>query len=246
MKETGLMFKAPLVRAILEGRKTQTRRILKPQPAPNHPHDDGTKWIIERGLHTPVGSVGHLSVREKMGLRCPMGQPGDRIYVRETWADLIAVSPSSDEPMAIGPGERLIETPTSWTDDKGRTRWNYDGQVIAYRANSNVEFCDGDVFSGEFADKSDMPRWRPSIHMPKEFARIWLEITGVRVERLLSITEADAKAEGAVLKNSPAAHLTSYCRGFQELWESTGGDWPANPWVWVIDFKTISTTGRPA
>lgn len=119
MKETGLMFKAHLVRAILEGQKTQTRRVLKPQPAPNHPHDGGTKWVLERGLHIPVGSVGHLSVREKMGLRCPMGQPGDLIYVRETWADLIAVSPSTDEPMAIGPGERLIEAPTSWTDDKG-------------------------------------------------------------------------------------------------------------------------------
>ena len=233
MKETGLMFKAPLVRAILSGQKTQTRRIAKDVKHPD--------W---GNLYTP--SVLAREPQHTIDAACPYGGPGDRIYVRETWADLIAVSPSSDEPVAIGPGERLIETPTSWTDDKGRTRWNYDGQVIAYRANSNVEFCDGDGFSGEFADKSDMPRWRPSIHMPKEFARIWLEITGVRVERLLSITEADAKAEGAVLKNSPAAHLTSYRRGFQELWESTGGDWPANPWVWVIDFKTISTTGRPA
>ncbi|MPN12300.1 hypothetical protein SDC9_159616 [bioreactor metagenome] len=75
--------------------------------------------------------------------------------------------------------------------------------------------------------------------MPKWAARIWLEVTGVRVERLQQITEEDAKAEGAPMKNSPAAHLTGYRRGFQELWESTDGDWAANPWVWVIDFKRI-------
>ncbi|WP_287915916.1 hypothetical protein [Comamonas sp.] len=94
-----------------------------------------------------------------------------------------------------------------------------------------------------------MPRWRPSIHMPKAFARIRLEITGVRVERLQQITEADCIAEGAPgghgsipgypYSATPLEHL-------RHIWESTGGDWAANPWVWVIDFKTISTTGRPA
>ncbi|WP_343627406.1 hypothetical protein [Comamonas aquatica] len=267
MKETGLMFKAPLVRAILEGRKTQTRRVAKPV---KHP-DLGN-------LYTPGALVMEREPQHVIDRACPLGRPGDRIYVRETWADLIAVSPSTDEPMAIGPGERLIEAPTSWTDDKGRTRWHFDGQVIAYRANSNVEFCDGDGFTGEFADKSDMPRWRPSIHMPKEFARIWLEITGVRVERLQDISEDDADAEGCerleteryerdwklcpkcggtrlhdalgaglgVIHDVDCRECDTYVKRFRHLWLSTGGDWDANPWVWVIDFKTISTNGRPA
>lgn len=212
-KEAGLMFKAPLVRAILEGRKTQTRRVLKPQPAPNHPHDGGTKWVQERGLHVPVGSVGHLSVREKMGLRCPMGQPGDRIYVRETWANGIhALAAERDE----------------------------DGPFV-YAA-------DGDLaVQGRLGE-----RWKPAIHMPKYAARIWLEITGVRVERLQDMSKADAVRDGG-LHQLPATGRYVVNQGdqyfgmathdplelFREIWESTGGDWAANPWVWVIDFKRI-------
>jgi hypothetical protein len=242
MKETGLMFKAPLVRAILEGRKTQTRRVLKPQPAPNHPHDGGTKWVLERGLHVPVGSVGHLSVREKMGLRCPMGQPGDRIYVRETFNHF------------------------------ERNENFKEGCECFYRA-------DGDCV--------DLQPWRPAIHMPKHAARIWLEITSVRVERLQDLSNEDAIAEGVNrISHGREGYYYSAIRdeqhpknwnypddAFRELWDSTTGrpalpanknskryarvkhwldthpdttGWAANPWVWVIDFKTISTTGRPA
>ena len=207
MKETGLMFKSPLVRAILSGQKTQTRRVMNPQPA-SCTHDAWpTKWVGEGcEWHCAIcGNGNRLNPRVKScvsGINCPMGKPGDRIYVRETFARVPTVCGS----------EELVFA---------------------------ADYQDG-------SDKSAGVKYTPAIHMPKADARIWLEITGVRVERLQSITEADAKAEGAVLKNSPAAHLTSYRRGFQELWESTGGDWPANPWVWVIDFKTISTTGRPA
>ena len=213
MKETGLLFKAPLVRAILSGQKTQTRRIVKPQPTPNHPHDGGTKWIPERGLHVPVGSVGHLSVQEKMGLRCPMGQPGDRIYVRETFNHF------------------------------ERNENFKEGCECFYRA-------DGDCV--------DLQPWRPAIHMPKHAARIWLEITSVRVERLQQITDTDCWAEGAITEARPdqfSVHSVIATDGkaylsprgaFSSLWESTGGDWAADPWVWVIDFKTISTNGRPA
>ncbi|WP_287915918.1 hypothetical protein [Comamonas sp.] len=101
MKETGLMFKAPLVRAILAGQKTQTRRLLKPWKG------------VEPSKKSAPSDLSYLPDFTCYRATCPMGQPGDRIYVRETWVDLIAVSPSSDEPMAIGPGERLIEAPTS-------------------------------------------------------------------------------------------------------------------------------------
>ncbi|WP_287918079.1 hypothetical protein [Comamonas sp.] len=236
MKETGLMFKAPLVHAILAGQKTQTRRLLKPQPAPNHPHDGGTKWVLERGLHTPVGSVGHLSVREKMGLRCPMGQPGDRIYVRETFVQGFKTDPST--------GDLL--------------QWGADGEELPmttwFRAtDGGISWSDDDGW------ETNVP-WKPSIHMPKDLARIWLEITGVRVERLQDISNEDAIAEGvnrishgregdyysAIRNEQHPKNWTYPDDAFRELWESTGGDWAANPWVWVIDFKTISTTGRPA
>lgn len=195
MKETGLMFKAPLVRSILDGSKTQTRRVLKwkgLQPGLNLGFSGlgvaraGSGWVLESNSRTS-------SEWRCQPTQSPMGAPGDRIYVRETFA----------------PFERNC----------------------FYRA-------DG--------DRADLRPWKPAIHMPKALARIWLDITGVRVERLQQISEADAKAEGST--PWPCDHARRRCEevgctgpdhraGFQHLWESTGGDWAANPWVWVIDFK---------
>ena len=213
MKETGLMFKAPLVRAILEGRKTQTRRqVTVPRTRDSfvmldhgngfwpYQSDDGESALCNDGNEHPYAS--------------PFGMPGDRLYVRETW---------QHANFPLGPYQ--------------------DGTPVFYRADY---LDDPHGADGEKSPEGKYRQWSPAIHMPKAAARIWLEVTCVRLERLQDISEADAKAEGAPLKNSPAAHLTSYRRGFQELLESTGGDWAANPWVWVIDFKTISTTGRPA
>ena len=86
-------------------------------------------------------------------------------------------------------------------------------------------------------DDDIVARWKPSIHMPKWAARIWLEITGLRVERLQSISRGDAMAEGCPLPNM--ADGEDPRDWFAEVWKSTGGDWAANPWVWVIDFKRI-------
>lgn len=203
MKETGLMFKAPLVRAILEGRKTQTRRLVKPAPAADQPLQHIT---TETGL-VYARSIEQIDSQNLRRIRweSPVGKPGDRIYVRETHAH----HPQFPQ--------------------------------MAFRADGE-EFEDADGWLWE-------PKWTPAIHMKKEDARIWLEVTGVRVERLQQITEADCIAEGA-----PGGHgaiggyhyNTTPLEQFRNLWESTGGDWEANPWVWVIDFKTISTTGRPA
>lgn len=110
---------------------------------------------------------------------CPFGKPGDRLWVREAFVELLAVSPATDEPVPIGPGERLLEPPTKRADGA----WNFDGKVIAYRANSAVEFCDGDGFSGEMANREDMPRWKAARQMPREYSRLTLEVAGVRVER---------------------------------------------------------------
>lgn len=196
MKETGLMFKAPLVRALLDGRKTQTRRIAKPV---RHP-DLGN-------VYSPGALLREHEPQHVINRACPYGQPGDRIYVRETFSQ--------------------------------HPEW---GQ-LAFRADGE-EFEDADGWLWE-------PKWIPSIHMPKDLARIWLEITGVRLERIQDISEADALAEGARFELASIDSVrigatASFLSGFRNIWESTGGDWDANPWVWVVDFKVLSTTGRPA
>lgn len=189
MKETGLMFKAPLVRAILSGQKTRTRRIAKTEItmgrdsllAPHHGRKHADVYLLPE------------QAKEAVTL-CPSGQAGDRIYVRETFARV---------PTACGSDEL--------------------------------------VFAADYQDGSDKEagvKYTPAIHMPKDAARIWLEITSVRVECLQSISEADAKAEGVDASKYHGLDR-AYARAFSELWESTGGDWAANPWVWVIDFKRI-------
>jgi hypothetical protein len=219
MKETGLMFKAPLVRAILSGQKTQTRRVMKLN------FNDSFSYM-QTNLPTAYNEI--IEFREQEGTwfglhgwnelckcTCPFGKPGDRIYVRETHAH------------------------------------HPEFAQMAFRADGE-EFEDADGWLW-------VPKWTPAIHMKKEEARIWLEITGVRVERLQSISRADAIAEGIQFFNGDhecgAKNYMdktnmdySLCPidSFETLWKSTGGDWEANPWVWVIDFKTISTTGRPA
>ena len=223
MKETGLMFKAHLVRAILEGRKTQTRRVAKPV---KHP-DLGN-------LYTPGALAMGREPQHVIDRACPLGQPGDRIYVRETFSQ--------------------------------HPEW---GQ-LAFRADGE-EFEDADGWLWE-------PKWKPAIHMPKALARIWLEVTGVRVERLQDISESDAQAEGCSIEcMTPTGDDSGSAiygpGGFAALWGSTTGrpelpantnskryarvkhwldtrldtnGWDANPWVWVVDFKVLSTTGRPA
>jgi hypothetical protein len=182
-KERPILFSGPMVRAILAGRKTQTRRIVKNQEWYNLKGDYGDRL---RGVD-----------------RCPYGHPGERLWVRETWF------------CATGePGPALCH----------------------YQA-------DGDrpEFKG---------LWKPSIHMFRWASRITLEITGVRVERLQDISEADAIAEG-IAKHSDqwidypagksAAGWSDPRKSFTSLWQSiNGGDsWNANPWVWVVEFRKL-------
>lgn len=203
MKETGLMFKAPLVRAILSGQKTQSRRVLKQAVGPSlsvgiddaNPDVAELSWLYGDG----PGHEVHESIKR---VPCPFGKPGDRIYVRETFAWV----------------------PTACESDE-----------IVFAA----DYQDG-------SDKAAGVRYIPSIHMPKAAARIWLDITGVRLERLQAISEEDAEAEGVgFLRSVPDADETLTAKQlFECLWDSTGGDWAANPWVWVIDFKRIEAKAK--
>ena len=237
MKERPILFSAPMVRALLAGTKTQTRRVVKPQPAPNRPHDGGTRWaydIHKDGLHVPVGSVGHLSVKEKTGLKCP-GQPGDRLWVRETFQYRGA---SYD-------GEGLEDSEWFRCYGEGGAPDNWDPMYPAgWKPSRHMSVR----AMTEPADQEDgVTSWItkkiPSIHMPRWASRITLEVTSVRVERLQDISEADAAAEGV--------HTDPDCPAYdayQALWEQINGkgSWDANPWVWVIDFRRAAQEGGAA
>ena len=228
-KERGMLFTAPMVRAILDSSKTQTRRVVKPIP----------QMVTESNIATWDGDAAALMrLFDQVGRGCPYGHSGDRLWVRETWQGYRQTNYEYDE----------------WEEMESPKDRHDNTYVPVYRAD----------------DKSYPEKWLPAIHMPREFSRINLEITGVRVERLQDISEADAAAEG-IAPNWIGSDLTGWdpnqhgylphdcdaegdvpgvdiyddCwtakRCFQRLWESINGagSWAANPWVWVIEFRRI-------
>lgn len=210
MKETGLMFKAPLVRAILSGQKTQTRRVVKWRDlAPGLNLGFSGLKVFSNTLNTfTLESQARAGWESRSSpTRCPMGQPSDRIYVRETVRSCRAYEVQGYPPSEWG-------NKPLWFEADGTP----PGRPIEWAINAT-----------------------PAIHMPKWAARTWLEINDVRVERLQAISVGDAEAEGVdFLRSVPDADETLSAKQlFECLWDSTGGDWDTNPWVWVIDFKRI-------
>ncbi|QLP54402.1 morphogenetic protein [Enterobacter hormaechei] len=221
--ERGMIFNDEMVRAILYGRKTQTRRIMKVQP---DTPEFGLRRIIESSIANEIGMY-FWSQEDARGIKarskqffCPFGDVGDRIWVRETWAEAGASAP-----------------------DLTLYRANYPAHVPTHYEN---------------VPPAEDVRWTPSIHMPRWASRIVLEITGVRVERLNSISETDAEAEGIDMEalfdsqdcyDCIAGHnmtgRPTATGAFKYLWESIYGSdsWYANPWVWVIEFKRIEGDG---
>ncbi|PIB57204.1 hypothetical protein [Pseudomonas sp. 2995-1] len=192
IKERPILFSAPMVRAILEGRKTVTRREVKKKAALD---------CLEAGFEPAF-----LTLPGNADL-CPYGQPGDRLWVRETWARI-----------------QVAQAP--------------DQEWVVYRESDNRTDYGGP--------------WKPGIHMFRRDSRILLEITEVRVERLQDISEEQAKAEGVRLYTDHAElgdwwhveGIETYSadprKSFELLWSSVGGDWQANPWVWVVEFKRVT------
>lgn len=198
VRERPILFSAPMVRAILDGSKTQTRRIVKPR--------NDLAFGVPLAAHELAGEVNGGDF-----MNSPFGQPGDRLWVRETFC----------------------------MDDNGHEEWpiyKADGIALPVRPKG----C-------------GVSRWRPSIHMPRWASRLTLEITGVRIERLNSISAQDAIAEGIEQVDELHGHplwreygnepwnssMPEY--SFQTLWNSITGpsSWDANPWVWVIEFKRV-------
>ncbi|EPK7688563.1 hypothetical protein K7Y63_004175 [Serratia marcescens] len=213
MKERPVIFNSEMVRAILDGRKTQTRRVIANVSPDNCiPLHKPTK--TKDGIYTHVmDAPGH-------GL-CPFGQVGDRLWVRETFAVL-----GNEDGCPIDWDGNLIKG-----DEKHAAR--------IYKASCWQEPGNYGLWSIPDRDTQYEGAWRPSIHMPRWASRMTLEITAVRVERLKDISESDARAEGVMPTPGAAEQLVGGKLAFAELWASIYGheNWRANPWVWVIEFK---------
>jgi hypothetical protein len=225
VKEGPILFSAPMIKAILEGKKTQTRRIVKPQPndvgygnkCEVHPYCTGTKWPL--AYYERRNGLWNSS----QPLKCPYGKVGDRLWVRESFADVTAAFDDADEM-----------------------------RHVAFRADNSVWDCYGQMLyleqlgqSGIYVDK-----WKPSIHMPRFASRITLEITNIRVERVQDISADDAQAEGMTCPECKGIGSEDcYCNAsdwvekeeFQRLWKEINGpdSWQSNPFVWVIEFKKV-------
>lgn len=234
MKERPILFSGQMVRAILSGQKTQTRRVVKMQPT-------SRADIGSYGSGMPFIRNQNLAAKN---LDCPYGQPGDRLWVRETWQ---------------GPIMDGDEFENEYRDNPDKFQ--------------RPEYCFYAADDGsppEFVDADDNLRccWRPSIHMPRWACRLVLEIVSVRVERLHDISEADAMAEGArrfddipvktpsfrpnrwsmespentdqCLSTARWAFANYFCKvNSKSLYDH--GPWDANPWVWVIEFRRVQT-----
>lgn len=231
VKERPILMKGEMVRAILEDRKTQTRRIVNPMP-PEH---------MDQALHVGAGSFEAVRrsglfrfAENETGdmwpngpLRCKYGVPGDRLWVRETWQGPLV---PYDQAQELFKHSEQFESP----------------EFCEYRADGGPD----PVFIN--ADEEERYGWRHSIHMPRWASRITLEITDVRVERLQDISEEDALAEGvAGEQEAAAAGLDWYDkprRAFRFLWQSINGtdSWDANPWVWVIEFRRVEQEVKAA
>lgn len=218
MKERPILFSEQRVRALLADRQRQTRRIMKSQlPGPAQDNHEGCYGIDV--LHNQQQG-NRVTGMENLSFHCPFGQPGDRLWVRETWR---------------GP----LVSPTEVA--------HYQRQPAAFE---NSAYCQYRADSGDWDGEPDNQHsgWQAGIHMPRWASRITLQITGVRVEKVQAISEQDIEAEGVqytshFLNSFFAAQTPGVAPQdtWRRAWATQYGDtsWEVNPWVWVIDFQRL-------
>lgn len=242
-----ILFNTEMVRAISEDRKTETRRCIKPQPT--YSSNDGFSW---KGTAYGTDLPPTIKGAAYNFLCVAPYEPGDILYVRETWQNVYDTEWDRDKNQEV-----KIRDIISNFDDISKTcvglSTEWSTPMMKPRNKYYVYKADGI----ENTDEKWSLRWRPSIHMPKEAARIFLKVTDVRMERLQEITEEQARSEGVespfdYADNDDFWELTGRNKlpadvaAFSALWDSTikksnidTGGWEANPWVWVIEFERM-------
>lgn len=243
-RERPILFSGPMVQAIREGRKTMTRRVIDCNcnslhspgkllgewglSRPPYRWEGGSKLWQWRGKSDPTPGdwieewQTDVDDYETGPVRCPYGKPGDRLWAPEEWAAEGSYTDRyTSEEIVMNPGHFKV-----W-----RQSQCFDGRGIG-------------LFNLSF-----LGRWRPASDMPRWAARLLLEITEIRVERLQEITPVDARAEGVECPDDQREH--NYWGGhliaFRSLWDSINGkrpgcSWSDNPWVWAISFKPVEAS----
>lgn len=210
VRERPILFSGAMVRALLAGTKTQTRRALRVQPDAHH-------WEFLPGYELKRSKI--VTINDRCAVKfshsipqnpqwdtaldwllCPYGQPGDRLWVREAF----------------------MHEPADYC-------WEASVSIPCRPANT--------VYRADFPGSQPGEGWKPSIHMPRKLSRIDLEVTDVRVERLQDISTADCWAEG--IPSSPDVNPRHEYQDLWESINGPGS-WDTNPWLWVVEFKRIT------
>ena len=242
-KSRPIIFSTEMVKAILEGRKTQTRRIVKPQPDSRiikaAPYNTATRWPlafywISNGIWNSTHPI-----------KCPYGVPGDRLWMREGWYYRGECHTGGDDFSSrcveyVADGKRkqfVVPHPNDLPPHQIRPK-NFDKKYLSQYVNWEYD----EPSATELAWNDFLTDWwkkkRPSIFMPRWASRITLQIENIRVERLQDISGEDALKEGLHFKAE--LPISVYPQMFKELWDSINGKkhpWDSNPWVWVIEFR---------
>lgn len=232
-RERPILFSSPMVRAIIAGTKTQTRRIVKFPRAPNHLGQweptttggpDGGRLLVGGQLvpDPDPARVAMWHTRTGSHVWCPYGFPTDRLWVRETWG---------------------------WGNERCKA-----AQCVVYQADKSAReaFCSGgpdtlaDILGKPVRRFTEPERWRPSIFMPRWASRLTLEVLAVRVQRLQEISDEDVQSEGISPEYVSGPGAPDYAMqrrlALAELWDGIDGKrtpWASNPWVWALTFRIV-------
>lgn len=214
MRELPMLFSTEMVQAILDGRKTMTRRLVKPQPIWKEKDNTslscaGWSWERKKNYVAMDSWPFAESFARELVKHCPY-EIGDRLYVRETWQNF------------------CLNRNTMPNCFAGHSEYCFKASL-----NDATYGC---------CREGGCKKWHPSIHMPKSAARIWLEVTNIRVEMLQDITEEDAISEGLRIGIGGQPYFS--CRdAFIALWNNLnakrGYGWDLNPFCWVIEFRRV-------